>query len=333
MRRATLSLLALVWLALVSVAGLRSCRAQAVEADPLAEFAIKPEAGPWMIIVAHYSGPKARDLAVEMTREIRDHFHLPAYVFNHGAEEKRKQEEQIERIKQLTPDTPRPRLRLVRIEEEYAVLVGGYKDMPAARRALDEIKKLKPSEDAGKRHLLDVISQPVPGGGGDGPGKLQASYVNPFATAFVVHNPTIPLEHPKEDPAKADQLLQSLNAGRPYNLLKCRQAWTLVIKEFPGASSLQPQSASGGFLEMLGLGRSADLLTANALQAEEVAKVLRGNSFDAYVLHTRHSSIVTVGGFDQPDDAHLQQLQRQFANCKIGPIQCFARPLPMQIPH
>jgi hypothetical protein len=84
---------------------------------------------------------------------------------------------------------------------------------------------------------------------------------------------------------------------------------------------------------MLGFGRSTDLLTASALQAEEVAKVLHGNSFDAYVLHTRHSSIVTVGGFDQPNDPRLQQLQRQLANLKIGPIECFARPMPMQVPH
>jgi hypothetical protein len=327
MRRATLSLLACV--AVLSV-----CRGQAPEADPAAEFAITPQAGAWLIIVSHYSGPKARELALEMTHDIRDHYHLPAYVFNHGAEEKRKQEEEIERIKRLTPDTPRPRLRLVRIEEEYAVLVGGYKDLPAAHNALEQIKKLRPTDDAGKRHLLDVISQPIPGAGGDnGQQKLQSMYVNPFATAFVVHNPTIPLEHKKEDPTRADQVLRDLNSGRPYNLLKCQLPWTLVIKEFPGASSLQPQSGTSGFREMLGFGRSADLLTASALQAEEVAKVLRGNNFDAYVLHTRHSSIVTVGTFDQPDDARLQQLQRQFANCKIGPIQCFARPLPMQIPH
>jgi hypothetical protein len=329
MRRATFSLLALVSPALVLLAGLSPCRAQSPESDPAAEFAITPQAGAWLIIVSHYSGPKARAFAVEMAQEIREHYHLPAYVFNHGAEERRKQESEIERIKQLTPDTPHPRLRLVRIEEEYAVLVGGYKDMDAARSALDQIKKLKTPE---KRHLLDRLSQAA-GAGSDGQKKFDVSYINPFATAFVVHNPTIPLEHPKQDPTKADQVLVDLNSGRPYNLLKCRQLWTLVIKEFPGASSLQPQSGSSSFLEMLGFGRSADLLTASALQAEEVAKVLRGNNFDAYVLHTRHSSIVSVGTFDQPDDARLQQLQRQFANCKIGPIQCFARPLPMQIPH
>jgi hypothetical protein len=312
------------------LAGLSPCRAQPAESDPTAELAITPQAGAWLIIVSHYSGPKAKDLALEMAHEIRDHYRLPAYVFNHGAEERHKQEAEIERIKQLTPDTPHPRLRLVRIEEEFAVLVGGYKDMDAARSALDQIRKLKPPE---KPHLLDRLSQASPGAGSGSQKKYDVSYVNPFATAFVVHNPTIPLEHPKQDPTKADQVLVDLNSGRPYNLLKCRQPWTLVIKEFPGASSLQPQSGSSSFLEMLGFGRSTDLLTASALQAEEVAKVLRGNSFDAYVLHTRHSSIVTIGTFDQPDDARLQQLQRQFANCKIGPIQCFARPLPMQVPH
>jgi hypothetical protein len=269
-----------------------------------------------------------------MAREIRERYNLPAYVFNHGEEERRKQQEEIDRIKQLTPDTPRPRLRMVRIQDEYAVLVGGYKDMETARRALDEIKKLKPLPNE-KRHLMDVVTQvsPLPDGDETGKKQVDMAYVNPFATSFVVHNPTVPLEHPKQDPAKADQVMQDLNAGRPYNLLKCRQPWTLVIKEFPGASTLQPRSASSGFLEMLGFGRSTDLLTASALQAEEVAKVLRGNSFDAYVLHTRHSSIVTVGGFDQPNDPRLQQLQRQLANLKIGPIECFARPMPMQVPH
>jgi hypothetical protein len=342
MRRATLFLLALVTLSLGHVVTLPSCQAQPAEAGPsLSEYAITPEAGAWLIIVAHYSGPHGQQLALEMAQEIRERYNIPAYVFSHGAEERRKQQEEIDRFKQLTPDTPRPRIRMVRIEEEWAVLVGGYKDMDAARRALDKVKKLQPPKEKG--HLMDVVTQesnsgmPPPGQGSfpnvAGGEEKKLVYLNPFATSFVVHNPTIPLEHPKQDPAKADQLLQDLNSGRPYNLLKCRQPWTLVIKEFPGASSLQPRTTSSVFLEMLGFRQSADLLTASALQAEEVAKVLRGNNFDAYVLHTRYSSVVTVGGFDKPDDPRLQQLQRQLANLKIGPIECFARPMPMQVPH
>jgi hypothetical protein len=320
-------LFALVGLALLGAPGLGQA-APRVEADPAQEYRVTPEAGPWLIIVKSYKGPQAAQMAHDLILLIRQRDHLPAYLFIHGEEERRKQQEYVQRMHELCPDVPNLRLRLVRVEEEYAVLVGGYPDIDAARRALDGVKRLKPPED---ERLLDRLTTIGPAAEGENRAVVKAAPVNPFATAFVVHNPTVPQE--AADRSKPDPALQNLNAGRPYNLLACGHAWTLVVKDFPGAAVLQAQSSGGSFLNMLGLGSKGNgVLNAGGMQAEEVAKVLRELKFDAYVLHTRNSSIVTVGGFDAADDPQLLQLQRQLANLQLGPVQCFARPMPMQVP-
>jgi hypothetical protein len=69
------------------------------------------------------------------------------------------------------------------------------------------------------------------------------------------------------------------------------------------------------------------------MQAHEVARVLRDMHFDAYVLHTRYSSIVTVGGYDTVNDPLLLQNQRHLASLQLGSVQMFATPMPMQVPR
>jgi hypothetical protein len=65
---------------------------------------------------------------------------------------------------------------------------------------------------------------------------------------------------------------------------------------------------------------------------------------DAYVLHTRTSSFVTVGGFDSTDDPDIERVKRQVATLnsfvtktkegKIEPIRLvFDNPVPMEVPH
>jgi hypothetical protein len=314
-------------LALLASPGLGQA-APRVEADPANEYRVTPEAGPWLVIVKSYKGPQAAQMAHDLILLVRQRDNLPAYLFVHGEEERRKQQEYVQKMHELCPDVKDLRIRVVRVEEEFAVLVGGYPDIDAARKALDGVKRLKPPDDD---RLMDKVTSVGPVAEGETRAVIKAAPVNPFVTAFVVHNPTVPQE--AVDHNKADPALKDLNAGRPYNLLGCGHPWTLVVKDFQGAAVLQPQSSTGSFLGMLGLGsKSQDVLAASGLQAEEVARVLRELKFDAYVLHTRTSSIVSVGGFDAPDDPQLQQLQRQLANLQLGPVQCFARPMPMQVP-
>jgi hypothetical protein len=307
-----------------------------VEADPNKDYTITPEAGPWMIYVHSYTGEQAKQLAKEMCLEIRSRYGVPAWVFNRGEEERKKQQEYLERMHKLTDQTPGVRVRVVRIPEQCAVLLGGYKDMDTARTALDHVKKLKPPEN---KKLLDVVTiyghADAEGKKDTTDGTLQGgTFANPFASSFVTRNPTVPMEKPVNDPTKADKLMRELNTGRPYNLLENRSPWTLAVKELTGASTIQSKSSSSSFLDMLGFNKKAgELLNASALQAEEVAKVLRGNGFDAYVLHTKYSSVVTVGSFPTRDDPKLLQLQQKLGKVKIGPIDLFACPLPMPVPH
>ena len=76
---------------------------------------VSPQAGPWMICAASFGGPESRGMAEELATEIRSHYHLPSYVFNRTAEERRVEKERVtlkaeyqEKLKQngLPKDTP-----------------------------------------------------------------------------------------------------------------------------------------------------------------------------------------------------------------------------------
>jgi hypothetical protein len=297
-----------------------------------------------MICVASYSGPPSQGLAEELAQEIRAQFHLPAFVFNRSAEEKQREQERIASIRaaqkkyleehNLPGDTRLPPVKTVRIEDQYAVVVGGYKDDAAARKALDDIRKLQPSEK-----LQGVAYVP------DAAGKMHEEAVNPFRGAFVCRNPSVPAEKQAAD-NQPDPRLKEYNAGESYSLLKCRKPWTLVVKSYRGASIVQSQSTPSSVMEKFGLtGKKAgDLLNANAKSAHQVAEFLRKFGFEAYVLHTEYSSLITIGGYDGPDDPRLAQMQQAFVNEMGNPksnvgqlhtkamVQFMAQPMPMAVP-
>jgi hypothetical protein len=308
-------------------------------------YTVTPQAGPWMICVASYSGPPSQGLAEELAQEIRTQFHLPAFVFNRSAEEKQREQDRIASIRaaqkkyleehNLPADTRLPPVKTVRIEDQYAVVVGGYKDDAAARKTLDDIRKLQPSQK-----LQGVAYVP------DAAGKMHEEAVNPFRGAFVCRNPSVPAEKQAAD-NQPDPRLKEYNAGESYSLLKCRKPWTLVVKSYRGASMVQSQSTPSSVMEKFGLtGKKAgDLLNANAKMAHQLAEILRSKphyNFEAYVLHTEYSSIVTIGGFDAPDDPRLLQLQKAFVSQMSDPatnlakvhfhFQFMAQPMPMAVP-
>jgi hypothetical protein len=65
--------------------------------------------------------------------------------------------------------------------------------------------------------------------------------------------------------------------------------------------------------------------------------------FAAYVLHTRHNSVVTVGAFDGMDDPKLKMVQQQLARLSFRDkatglsvqeqLKMFAQPMPMEVPR
>jgi hypothetical protein len=323
-----------------------------VEADPSKEYVITPEAGAWMVLAGSFRGPDAKNLAHQLVLQLRKRDNLPAFVFNFSEEKKRQQQEYNDALRSRAPDLP---LKVIHIEDEYGVLVGGYKDSEAAHDAMLQIRKLKEPELKLPNGMspYDKVYQFNPE-----TKQAEARSVNPLTKAFVTRNPTVPVQ--KRDPNAFDPFWKELNANETYSLLENKHEWTLVVKDFEGVSVIKPttDSTSNSFLKILGMGdKGGETLNAAALNAHNLAEALRSIkklNLDAYVLHTRRGSLVTVGGFDSLEDEQLKQLQAILtakAKLPVGlqdpkdalknggkpldlaQLQLMVRPMPMKVPH
>jgi len=302
------------------------------EADPAKDYHVTPEFGPWMICAASYMGEQAPKMAHDLAIELRRDYDLPAFVYNRGDIERRKMQEEMDQKRRereealrqqgLQPGIPLP-ARRVRIEDQCAVLIGGYKDVDAAHSALEKIKKLPNPKSVKPDELIltTTTSQEV---------KRQPA--NIFTGSFVTRNPTVPQE--KVERGLDPVTIKQLNADESYSLLKCKQSWTLAVKEFSGGIAIQPAKAPTTFLEKLWGNKSEEHMSAIGKQAHELAKVLnKYMGFEAYVLHTPTSSIVTVGAYADSEDEKLHQAQKQLRNMQFGWIQLSSNPLPMLVPR
>ncbi len=301
-------------------------------------FAVTPEAGPYMIIVTSYRGEQSGKIARDLCQEIRTRYKMSAYTYDWGAERRRQQDEELRQRREVqlnwlkergaTLDQPL-RQKKHHIDDEHAVFVGGFKDWDAARKELDRIKKLDPPKSVPLDTIfVGSINQAKKENKKDAKAEL-----NPFLQSFVVRNPTIKTDRQSE-PEKPDPLLKSLNAHEKYSLAQAKKPWTLVVKEYYGTTVIQPQSAPDTMLKKLFGEKPRSLLEAGAHDAREIVRGLRAMNVEAYVLHTRYGSVVTVGSYDSLDDPKLLQNQRAFANLQVTPyVQLSMSPLPMKIPE
>jgi hypothetical protein len=321
---------ALAWLVLLASGSTALAR---VEADPNKEYVVTPEAGAWMILATTYVGPQAHQLAREMVLEIRNRFDLPAFMIDRGAEERRKQQQELEEFRKQFPDYTGP-IRHTRIQEQCAVLIGGYRDMDTASRALKEVKKLPPPSSEKLMPVL-AVAKPVQNGE-EQKGLLEGAFVNPFRNSFVVRNPTVPQERKAEN--KNDPFLKKLNAHESFSLLRCKKPWTLIVATYEGMHTIQPTEASNkvmSIFDSLWGSNRGEMLEASGQNAHNLAEAMRKLGFEAYVLHTRWGSVVTVGGYDRPDDPHIQEVERALvSNVRLGQqVQMLAQPVPMEVPR
>jgi hypothetical protein len=333
-------------LTLLATAVLTASALAQVDADPSKDYQICPEAGAWLICGPTYVGPEATQLAHEMVLEIRSRFKMPAYVLNRGEEERRKQETELAGLKQRhealnamkrqnnEPEVPLPRRYAPRIQDQCAVLVGGYKDQDAAYHALKDFKKL-PSP-SNKRLCPVIIQAPISEKPGGEPSQVNSAYANPFVLAFVVPNPT--LAHERKGNEQEDKFLRKLNSGEKYSLLKCKKPYTLMVAAFQGLHTIQATSASStneGFFQKVFGGSQGEMLAASGQNAQNLAEALRKLSFEAYVLHMREGSVVTIGGFDREDDPQIKTIEQSLATrIQYGQgIQLLPQALVMRVPH
>lgn len=305
-------------------------------------YPVTPDAGAWMICAATYIGPDGPVLSRQVATELREKHQLATYIFNRGDEERRKQDEEFEAMKKRYNNAP-IRKKIYRVQDQYAVLIGGFKDFESASAFLPKVRKMAPPKlqlEEGKNPYEVMTYQDV-----DPETKKQvtkSALVNPYSNAMVVRNPAAPPD--SKNKPKWDPFWKQLNAHEEYSLLKNPSKMTLVIKEYMGARTLQQQQTSSTFLNALGLGgsRPGEHLDGAAQQAHELARFLRQPSIGmtSYVLHTRYSSVVTIGGFENPDDPEMQRLARMITNLKFStknggndPIGLLPSPIPVEVPR
>jgi hypothetical protein len=285
---------------------------------------VRPDLGPWMICVKSYSGPESRKLAETLAAEIRKAHNAGAYLFEWGAEERQQEEKRREKAreelqKEQAPflqvraqmkakaaaqgiefiDTPvKVRVPIVRYPEQWAVLVGGFKDMDAARKALDAVRQWPPPKDT---RLMDqtFIARP---------GQPEAAYINPFAAAMTAPNPSV---HRGGQTPSIDPAVVKLNEAEDLSLLKARKPWTLMVKRFVVPTHVQGKTDDGTvFDKLFGKDDGARWLEITATNARTLAQALRNEEMkphplEAFVLHYKTESLVTVGQFDGPEDPEL----------------------------
>jgi hypothetical protein len=322
------------------------------EPDLNQDIAVKPDCGNWMICVNTYTGPDASKEARAMALELRNNpqYKLKAYVFTKGAEERKAElrriakakEDQLQllaKIPDLPPDT-RTYVPFVRsnLEIQCAVLVGGYTDQDSAKRAIESLKRLKPPDP----NKVKMDTQYVVKVDDNGKAERKDVPINPFAFALPVLNPSMPPRVANGSSAEDLALLKQLNASEQFSLLKAPKRYTLVVKQFAVPMTIQPMNGSKSVMDKIA--KPPDNTDRASCKAQVLAALLRKEKLDAYVLHTKYISFVTVGSYDSPDDPRVQRDQERLPQImtkaleKVSPqlveeIKLLGRPALMLVPN
>ncbi len=304
-------------------------------------LALKPEHGAYVICVRSYMRPEGGDggatalqLADELANEIRTAHRTPALLFERITDERKAEliqkaaaRQKLEPIRQtieaqrqraalngmtfLEPDT-KLKYKTVKHNDQFAVVIaGGFKTDKEARKYLETVRKWPMPANVtllDKATIVGVADK-------TGRAKAESAHINPYGQAFVVANPTV--ARAAAATSGLDEFTIKLNEGRPYNLLKAKKDWTLAVKTFSAPTVIQGKDEETGGMRRFSNG-TGEVLNASADQAESLAGMLRSLlkdprstvKADAYVLHSRAGSLVTVGEFDGPNDPALAETRR-----------------------
>ncbi|MBX9679395.1 MAG: hypothetical protein K2X38_11585 [Gemmataceae bacterium] len=324
------------------------------KADPNQDIQVMPQLGPWMICITTYSGQEAPQMARDLAMELRNGYKTGAYVFNHGAEERRKEYLRVKAIvdkqkeylaKNNLPSDYPIRVRYMRIEEQCAVMVGGFPSEEAARRGLEAVRKLTPPDPnkvkLDKKNISVTDPQPKDLQANTAlSGPLQTTpvysdYINPFHRAFICRNPAIKHQEQVQEQKWDLVSLRRFNSGESFCLLECKKPLTLVVKQFQTPHVVEGREKKESVLDAIGLGKG-DRIDSAAHSAHNLAELLRKAKLESYVLHTKYTSIVTVGGYDSLEDPNLRAMQNLLETRlrqQLEVVQLMPKPMPMQIPR
>jgi len=276
-----------------------------------ANLKLTENAGPWLIMVASFSGEGGEQQAKRLAAELQTRHKLKVYThaqeFNFESETKgvgyRVVElagsEQMAVPSVMTPANPGN-------IEEHAVLVGDFLSIedPKAQRTLDMIKKLQP-ESMARINVEEGLKEDLPGD------RVQAfrawfdldagGEIRPLRSAFLIANPLLPDEFFAA--RRIDKTILDLNSGLKYSLLNCPGDYSVKVASFTGSSTMIQSEMEKIKQEEMRKKRSKQNLTDSKLadaakKATLLTIELRRQGYEAYEFHDRFESYVCVGSFD-----------------------------------
>ncbi len=303
------------------------------------ELILGKEHGPFMVLAHTFRGPEATRYAHALALELRNRFHLPAYIFHARI---KPGNSNIRKVQPTADHQIRNGIitepEASRMYDEAAVLVGNCKSIDESQDLMKQVKKLHPVTLDGlptiwtwrkqglKRAMM--TTNPYVAAQYLYPGKkhvLPQQPGQPFDTSAALAN----LGQKRDDsvimvngvivqdnnpsgaaPVVDDPLIKQMNGG-PRSLFKCPGTYTLQVAEFLGRTSTDPNDPrfrSEGLLRQSPLAAAGDQAESLAESLEKCKALPRG--IRAYVFHDRHSSKVLLGGFQSENDPAYQTLRR-----------------------
>jgi hypothetical protein len=324
---------------------------------PVYKYELKPEHGEFLVVVHTFRGSvaagdrQAKELAEGFAEWIRTERKLYAYVYERGWALRRERDKEKEAVidairKYCTAqgeselqiaERIRKEVKLARIPDEYAVVVlpgqGTLKTLNETADFAKYIHKLPcpPAE------FCDAI---VVGASSGDIARRQGEAKNPFLTAMPGRNLTLPKKETAIGNPKAIQSLINMNRGKPYSLTdETKKPFTLVVQTYGSKFGVGKVLKPGEKTDMSAKA-NGELLERAAQQAVAVAKILREQKHEAYVLHTEFESFVCIGEYDSKDDARLLANAKAFAFLQLRDdkkgttMETFMeKPMPAMIPR
>ena len=267
-----------------------------VEADPHRSYELTDQCGPWMIMACSFSGDQAERQAHDLVLELRARWKVPAYVYRAQFDLGRAEGRGVDRY----GNPVRMRYQHGSEIKEVAVVVGNYRtaDDAEAKSTLQTLKYAQPdclqTEEA--RRTRDVA------GLRDWyhmewtkafQSNAEPKQRGPMGHAFIAANPLLPQDY--FVPKGVDKLVEELNEGLEFSLLRCPGKYTVRVAHFTGNAAIRVrdiQAIKSGEKDL------PPALADAAKRAHSLCLALRNKyGVEAYEFHDRYSSIVTVGSF------------------------------------
>ncbi len=297
----------------------------ALPAEPIDPYLLTRQAGPFMVMAHTFRGDHAAKHAQALAMELRREHQLPAYVFflqlKPGGSN----------IRGVAPTTPRNASDVeitseeaYRIVDEAAVLIGNFPSIADAKHAWTKIKKIHPRTLQGSKSAFFwrdgkglkgalVTANPLLPSQDLYPGR-PAHGGHHHAGGLPLHNGAVvdPEVLRSQFVKPVDPLVIRMNQDGPYSIFKCPAPYTLVVAEFSGWSSLNPDDPR---FTKPGVFKKSPLQKA-ALEAEELADSLAKHpqvqalGVRPYIYHDRTSSRVTLGAYQTPNDPAANQVRQ-----------------------